>query len=570
MTSVLRLGDGSTVALGAVLARAGEGTIHEVVGRPDWVAKIFHSDLKDVHAKRAKVAAMAASLPDGSVQSDGFVVLTWPLQTVDGDGTTGYIMSRIDTSNAVEIHSVSNPTDRMNPLPAAPQWTPHVTWHHLVSVAANVCLAVETVHKVDAVIGDFQERNILVNDTTRVTLVDCDSMQFTNSAGHQFLCGVGRPEFTAPELAGLSLATTARQKPSDLFALAVHIHLLLMAGNHPFQRGQWTGNGDQPDALTLAKTGQWAGGPGSALHCHPLAPSTSFLPDQIQTLFVRAFTHGARNPDTRPTAAEWRQALHNIQLGTCPRGHQIPIEAPHCPWCAIDDERATRRSQRAGNQTTQTLFPVGGPGRVSSAKPNSATTFGGYGTPAGAKRGSNGRLLAVAAAGVVALVALIGTVAIVASSDEEADTTAERSSSAFTGTTTYTSDYTTSRSTSSTFAPPPRPDASRVALNVSRPITQPSCDGMGIVVLANATTPGNYEAEIQRALDLHPDATYLRTDHSCPSLRQHFDDGSPIYTVYRVAGRTLGDICAGVRRASPGAYGKWLDTTTDPTSLIKC
>ena len=70
-------------------------------------------------------------------------------------------------------------------------------------MAANLCLAVDTVHRVDAVIGDFQERNILVNDTTRVTLVDCDSMQFTGADGHQFLCGVGRPEFTAPELAGV-------------------------------------------------------------------------------------------------------------------------------------------------------------------------------------------------------------------------------------------------------------------------------------------------------------------------------------------------------------------------------
>jgi len=93
---------------------------------------------------------------------------------------------------------------------------------------------------------------------------------------------------------------------------------------------------------------------------------------------------------------------------------------------------------------------------------------------------------------------------------------------------------------------------------------------MGIVVLANATTPGRYDAEIQRALDAYPDATYLRTDHSCPSLRQVSDENTPIYAVYRPAGRTLGDICAAVRRAGGTAYGKWLDMTTDPTSLIRC
>jgi hypothetical protein len=38
----LALGDGSILEVGAVLARAGGGTIYEVAGRPDIVAKLFH------------------------------------------------------------------------------------------------------------------------------------------------------------------------------------------------------------------------------------------------------------------------------------------------------------------------------------------------------------------------------------------------------------------------------------------------------------------------------------------------------------------------------------------------
>ena len=299
MSTPVRVGDGSSVILGSVLARAGEGTIYTIVDRPDRVAKVFHPDLRDLNAKRDKVTAMIASAPEGAVQHDGFVVLTWPLQMIDDHATVGYIMPRIDTTNAVEIHTVSNPSDRMRPLPSAPQWTPNVSWSHLVNVAANLCLAVETVHHVDAVIGDFQERNILVNDTTRVTLVDCDSIQFTDRSGRRFLCAVGRPESTAPELAGVDLAVTAREKPSDLFALAVHIHLLLMAGNHPFLRGDWTGGGQQPDAMRLAASGEWAGGPGSRLRTNPLAPPIDYLPLEIQRLFIRAFTDGARDPAAR-------------------------------------------------------------------------------------------------------------------------------------------------------------------------------------------------------------------------------------------------------------------------------
>lgn len=344
----VRLSTGEPLTLTPVLARAGEGTVYGVAHRPDWAAKVFHPDLKGLPAKLDKVAAMIHSVPPGAVQPNGIVVLTWPSQVLLGDhGPVGFIMPRIDTTTSVEIHTMSNPTNREDPLPSAPQWTRMATWGHLVNTAANLCLAVQVVHRVDAVIGDFQERNILVSDTTEVTLVDCDSMQFTDGTGRQFLCGVGRPEFTAPELAGMDLRTCPRDKPSDLFALAVHIHQLLLAGNHPFLRGTWTAGGEQPDALALAAAGSWAGGPGSPLRTHPLAPPVTFLPNEIQRLFVRAFTDGARNPNARPSAGEWRGALLRIRVRMCPVGlHQIPVETVTCPWCVIDDERAARKPNR--------------------------------------------------------------------------------------------------------------------------------------------------------------------------------------------------------------------------------
>lgn len=346
----LRLDTGEPVTLGAVLAKAGEGTIHDVVGRPDWAAKVFHSTLAGLDGKLAKVTAMVRSVPPGVTQPNGFVVLTWPLHTVSDDaGPVGYVMPKIDTANAVEIHALSNPSNRADPPPNAPQWTRRATWEHLVNVAANLCLAAEVVHRVDAVIGDFQERNILVADTTEVTLVDCDSMQFIDAAGHQFLCRVGRPEFTAPELANLDLSMQARDQASDLFALAVHIHLLLMAGNHPFLRGEWAGAGEQPTALALARSGFWAGGPSSPLRTHPLAPPVTFLPGEIQQLFVRAFSHGAHDAQLRPSAAEWRAALSQIRVRSCEQGrHQVPVDCSACPWCAIDAERATRKLRRPG------------------------------------------------------------------------------------------------------------------------------------------------------------------------------------------------------------------------------
>jgi DNA-binding helix-hairpin-helix protein with protein kinase domain len=358
----LWLQSGEPLRLGEPLSGAtGEGTVYSVVERPGWAAKVFHPTLKELQVKLAKVAAMTQSPPPGALQPDGLVVLTWPQHIIAGEaGPVGYVMPRISTATTVELHTISNPSDRQNPVPTAPQWTRSATWRHLVNVAANLCLAVEVVHRVDAVISDFQERNILVSDTTRVTLVDCDSMQFIDGTGRQFLCVVGRPEFTAPELASVNLRTQPRGKSSDLFALAVHIHQLLMAGNHPFLRGDWTGLGQQPDALSLAKSGDWAGGPNSRLRTHPLAPPVTFLPIEIQSLFARAFTAGAKDPSARPSAGEWRAALARIALMRCPAGrHEIPVDCLLCPWCAIDEERALRTGR----------LPVGRLGAATGPQP---------------------------------------------------------------------------------------------------------------------------------------------------------------------------------------------------------
>lgn len=118
--------------------------------------------------------------------------------------------------------------------------------------------------------------------------------------------------------------------------------------------------------------------------------------------------------------------------------------------------------------------------------------------------------------------------------------------------------------------PPPPAPRSNAELDVGVPMTYPACDHSGIVVLANAVAPGQYATEIRSFLAQYPGSSYLRTDQSCPSLRQATAEGNAIYTVYRPAGRTVQSICAAVASAGGDAYGKWLDTTTDPASSVTC
>jgi serine/threonine-protein kinase len=116
----------------------------------------------------------------------------------------------------------------------------------------------------------------------------------------------------------------------------------------------------------------------------------------------------------------------------------------------------------------------------------------------------------------------------------------------------------------------PLPSAPQGDLGLSIPMSRPACDGTGIVILDSVTTPGRFKEGVAAALARFPGASYLRTDMSCPSLRQVSDEGNPIYAVYRVAGQTTDQLCRAVAAAGGNAYGRWLDYDTDPSETIQC
>ena len=123
-------------------------------------------------------------------------------------------------------------------------------------------------------------------------------------------------------------------------------------------------------------------------------------------------------------------------------------------------------------------------------------------------------------------------------------------------------------------APPPvqlpAPSRGGGDLGLSVPMSYPPCNGMGIAVLYSATNPNTYRRDVQQALSSHPGSSYLRTDKSCPSLRQSSDDGTPIYAVFYPAGYSKGSVCSMVAQIGPVAYGRWLSTDISPAHKIVC
>lgn len=128
---------------------------------------------------------------------------------------------------------------------------------------------------------------------------------------------------------------------------------------------------------------------------------------------------------------------------------------------------------------------------------------------------------------------------------------------------------TTAATTTATPVPAPATTARNPAdLGLSVPISTPACDGTAIMVVENATNPETDRDVIAGALAANPGAQYLRTDNSCPSLRQSDENGNLIYAAYIVVGQGKSAICSAFPRFPEDDYGKLLDTVSDPAVFI--
>jgi DNA-binding helix-hairpin-helix protein with protein kinase domain len=308
------------ITLGRTISRAGEGVVAEIAGSSDVVVKMYHglaqrgsllSANHDPLRRLAKVAVMLEHQPPHAVQPDGHVVLAWPQDILLEDGQpVGYTMPKIEWTQVMELRDLVGVTPGARTPAHIPSWAAKFPWQYRVHAAINLCRAVEVAHSTGGVIGDFNERNVLVSPQALVSLVDCDSMQFIGPGGEVFPCDVGHRDFTAPELVGQDLATVTRTRDSDYFALAIHIHRLLLGGVHPFLGGVWTGEGDRKNVTELSRLGQYVGGPPpSLLTFSSREPDPKRIPSNIRAMFDQAFRVGARRPSARPSAAEWATAL---------------------------------------------------------------------------------------------------------------------------------------------------------------------------------------------------------------------------------------------------------------------
>jgi DNA-binding helix-hairpin-helix protein with protein kinase domain len=315
---------------GTLVGHGGEGDVFQVEDDPSIVDKLYH---QPTPYRAAKLRAMLQAVPEDPSDAVGHAAIAWPMDLAVDDATeavVGFVMPRLDATTNLALLNVYNPGSRRAVAPG-------FTWRYLLHTAANLASVVEALHQRGYVIGDLNESNLFVSNSALVTLIDCDSIQVpAPGASVMFRCGVGKPEYTAPELQHVDLGRIDRTPDHDNFALAIVILLLLMEGVHPFS-GVWLGPGVPPTIPQNIQTGDSPYVRPRRIAPAPHAPAFETFPPDVQHLVLRCFGDGFTDPTARPSAAEWEWALREAEatLLVCevnPR-HEFAAHLSACPWC---------------------------------------------------------------------------------------------------------------------------------------------------------------------------------------------------------------------------------------------
>ena len=324
------------------LGKGGEGSVYKIQQMPNCVLKVFLPTKRTETRHKKLLAMIATNLPDDAMKQ-----ITWPIDVVYENGQfAGYIMPAIKNNEDLNVMY----SDKYA-----------CTLSEKITIAKNLCAAINSVHCANQVCGDLNPQNISVDPHCAiVTLVDTDSYHITEPDNSRvYRCEVGLPEYLPREiqekmkngqtLASAPLPTFTKQ--TDLFALAVHIFALLMNGCHPFACA--IDNRTNISHMSISKVSVTAPQPidnicsgffpfyavRDGITTPKYAPSFDYLPKEIRDLFVRAFVDGHSNPKRRPDAVEWFNALTVMQknLKTCKHDtrHMYPAHNSSCPWCSV-------------------------------------------------------------------------------------------------------------------------------------------------------------------------------------------------------------------------------------------
>lgn len=332
------------------LSSGGEGTVYEILGYPNKVAKIYH-DASDARKREDKIKAMVNISGDYSFRSANISQdIAWPLSPLfdSNHNFIGFGMNRISAST------------ELDDLYVYPSKSGAISIKEKIDILINLCDVIDRLHLIGQVFGDFNPNNIKIKSDGTVNFVDADSYHIKNG-GKEYRCVVCAPGYVAPELIKAckgtnyeDCSTTTFTKDTDNFALAIHVFRMLMNGCHPYiceRHLKRAGSAPAPKSTDKrVESGETPFFKTIPNYTTPhYAPDINSFPPYIRDLFKRAFVDGHSNPSARPRASEWKSFLirYRGELVKCNHGnhdHYYWKGSYTCPYCDADN----RHKQKMG------------------------------------------------------------------------------------------------------------------------------------------------------------------------------------------------------------------------------
>lgn len=324
MKTVKLFANGQELDIDKRIGKGGEGEVFAVSNMPGFALKAYLPDL--VAGREKKIRAMV-----GTRLAELAPMVAFPHQVVVNDrgAFVGFMMRLVEKHK--EIHELQTPSSRQKYFPKA-------DYGFIVRVAVNIARVFAQVHATGCVIGDINQRGILVSPSATVALIDADSFQVSDGS-QQYLCVVGVPEYTPPELQGKSLKSVVRTIDHDAFGLAVCLFQLLCMDRHPFS-GRYSGHGDMPLEKAIAEY-RFAYSSRNTGMTPPLGTVRldDFTP-RVAQLFDQAFA--PNYVGKRPSVSMWVEAMAELEgsLRACSHSklHRYARTAKECPWCRMEAE----------------------------------------------------------------------------------------------------------------------------------------------------------------------------------------------------------------------------------------
>jgi DNA-binding helix-hairpin-helix protein with protein kinase domain len=323
---IFKTSDNKQAILATQLGVGGEGTVYEVQGNQDVVAKILKNTSPQ---KERRLQALVAL---GSPSLSRVSAIPQELLYDKNGYLAGFLMSRVQGGEP--IHHFYSPSWRKNNYPNA-------SWKTLLQVSRNVAQAFFCLHSSSIIVGDVNPNSVFINAAGHAKLIDADSYQVTHgSPSVTYTCDVGVANFTPPELQReKTFRGLIRNENHDLFGLSLLIFHLLFMGRHPFSGVTKTGDSrsleENISNLCCAYT--------SLSESTLSPPSFSVKPElvcsrNVVDAFERSF--GPAGLAGRPTARQWIQLLDaqisNLRCCELNVRHYFDNSISNCPWCQID------------------------------------------------------------------------------------------------------------------------------------------------------------------------------------------------------------------------------------------